>query len=325
MVRMIAGRLITESSEVDPGVGVVNATVTWNPSASIVEITLKDWNRDFAEGTLVEWSYVNAEISTEDPYEGDFCVDLTETGAYILQTLDEPVPGSAVYEFSAWMRRPTGVAAHFILRMHHTDGTVSDAVGSLIREGWRRMYFGRSFMNTSKILSAVSVRSYEPGGGRFFVDKIFLGIANEIIAGSVETLQAIPENLQAEVIARPKGGVRIIANALTTGAWTVLGAGTDNVAEYIVPDDWKFELAKILVSCPEDVMYRLRWGTSVISPEVFVTGGIPFTDWFPWDYEHMRGDGTKTFNIQVRYPAGGVEAMCHAEIVGEYVPWTFNL
>jgi len=315
---MIAGRLITESTEEEAGVVVVNPTVTWNPSASIVEITLKDWNRDFTEGTLVEWSYVNAEISTEDPHEGDYCVDLTETGAYILQTLDEPVPVSAVYEFSAWMRRPTGVAASFTLRMHHTDGTVSDAVGSLVREGWRRMYFGRSFMNTSKILSAVSVRSYEPGGGRFFVDKIFLGIANEIIAGSVETLQANPENLQAEVIARPKGGVLETDSITTTVAY-------QTVVEYTVPDDYKFELAKILISCPENVEYRLRWGTSVISAVVFVTGGIPFTDWFPWDYEHMRGDDTKTFNIQVRFPADGEAAVCHAEIVGEYVNWTFNL
>ncbi|GAH30449.1 unnamed protein product, partial [marine sediment metagenome] len=45
MVRMIAGRLIEKTTEVTPGVIVVNPTVTWNPSASIVEITLKDWNR----------------------------------------------------------------------------------------------------------------------------------------------------------------------------------------------------------------------------------------------------------------------------------------
>lgn len=315
MVRMIAGRLITESTEEEAGVIVVNPTVTWNPSASTVEITLKDWNRGFELGDLTEWTQVDAEISTEDPYDGDFCVDLTQTDAYILQTLDEPVPVYAVYEFSAWVRRPSGVAAHFTLRMHHTDGTTNDVSGSLTSDGWERVYFERSYMNTSKILSAVSVRSYE---GQLFVDNIFLGIANEIIAGSVETLQAIPRSLQAEVIARPKGGVLETAYVTTTGAW-------QTVVDYLViSSDWKFELAKILVSCPEDVMYRLRWGTTVISAEVFITGGFSFTDWFPWNYYYMRGDGVKTFNIQVMFPAGGAAAVCHAEIVGEYVAWQFN-
>jgi len=317
MVRMLAGRLI-EGTEEDPGVVVVNPTVTWNPSASLVEITLKDWNRDFTEGTLVEWVYANAEISTLDPYEGDFCVDLTETGAYIKQTLDEPVPVYAVYEFSAWVRRHVGTS-QYTLRMHHTDGTYND-VNGVVTAPWRRIYFERSMMNTSKILDAVSIRSY---AGRLFVDNIFLGIANEVIAGSVETLQAIPRSLQAEVIARPKGGV------LRTGFININTAWADfvTVVEYTVPDDYKFELAKILVSCPEDVRYRLRWGTTVISAEVFVTGGIPFTDWFPWDYypERMHGDGTRTFQIQVIDPTGAAAGMCHAEIVGERVDWTFNI
>ena len=324
MVRMIAGRLITESTEDEAGVVVVNPTVTWNPSASAVEITLKDWNRGFELGDLSEWTQVNAEISTEDPYDGIFCVDLTQTGAYILQTLDEPVPVYAVYEFSAWVRRPNGVVAHFTLRMHHTDGTTNDVAGSLTSDGWERVYFERSYMNTSKILSAVSVRSYAVDGGQLFVDNIFLGIANEIIAGSVETLQAIPESLQAEVIARPKGGV-----LETDSVTTQVDPNWQTVVEYpagddVLSSDWKFELAKILVSCPNAVIYRLRWGTTVISAEVYVTGGIPFTDWFPWNYYYMRGDGTKTFNIQVMFPAGGAAAVCHAEIVGEYVAWQFN-
>lgn len=315
MVRMIAGKLIEKTSEVTPGVVVVNPTVTWNPSASIVQITLKDWNRDFTEGTLDEWTYVDAVISREDPYEGLFCVDLTRTGAYILQTLDEPIPVYAVYEFSAWVRRPTGVAAHFTLRMHHTDGTTNDVSGSLISDGWQREYFERSQMDTSKILSAVSVRSY---AGRLFADKIFLGVATEVIAGSVETMQTIPRSLQAEVIARPKGDI------LETDSITFPPAGWRTVVSYEPLTDWKFELAKILVSCPDDVMYRLRWNEKVISAAVYVTGGIPFTDWFPWDYEHMRGDGTKEFEIQVMDPVGTSTETCHAEIVGEQVKWAFN-
>jgi len=186
MVRMIAGRLIERTTEVTPGVIVVNPTVTWNPSASIVQITLKDWNRDFTEGTLDEWTYVDAVISREDPYEGLFCVDLTRTGAYILQTLDEPVPVNSVYEFSVWVRRPTGVDAHYILRMHHTDGTTNEVGGSLTSDGWQRAYFERSMMWADKILSAISIRSYEPDGGQLFVDSMFLGLATEIITGAVD-------------------------------------------------------------------------------------------------------------------------------------------
>jgi len=169
-------------------------------------------------------------------------------------------------------------------------------------------------MYPEKILSGIE---FESVGGEIFIDDIFLGVATEIVTGTVETSQATPMNLQGEMIARPKGGVLETDSVTTTAAY-------QTVVEYTVLEDWKFELAKILVSCPEDVMYRLRWGAVVISAEVYVTGGIPFTDWFPWNYYYMRGDGSRTFNIQVMFPAGGVAAVCHAEIVGEYVPWAFN-
>jgi len=328
MVRMIAGRLITESTEEEPGTIVVNPTVSWNPSASPVQVTIQNWNRDFAEGTLEAWTYVDALISREDPYEGDFCVELTETDAYIFQTLDEPVPVYAVYEFSVWLRRPNGVAAHFTLRMHHTDDTTNDVSGSLTEDGWHRFYFERSMMDTAKILSAVSVRSYE---GRLFADKIFLGIATEVIAGSVESLQTIPRSLQAEVIARPKGyemtGFPKTGSVATSATeWrTVTGA------QYTPEDNYKFMLTKILVSCPSDVLYRLCWGTpvdprTVISAaQIFVTGGIPFTDWFPWGYHRFWSDGERTFEIQVRAPTADDEDTCYAEIVGEHVETIFNL
>ena len=138
------------------------------------------------------------------------------------------------------------------------------------------------------------------------------------------TWQATPASLQGEMIARPKGDVLVKAFDDTEADWTVVGEGTDEVAEYTVPNDFKFELAKILVSCPNDMLYRLRWNEVVISAEVYVTGGIPFTDWFPWDYYNMRGDGVTTFDIQVMFPAGGAAAECHVEIVGETVAYDFN-
>ncbi|MCW3989134.1 MAG: hypothetical protein NWE88_03560 [Candidatus Bathyarchaeota archaeon] len=195
MVRMIAGKLIERTTEEEAGVVVVNPTVTWNPSASAVESTLKDWNRNFTEGTLTEWTYVGAEISTEDPYDGLYCVNLTETGAYILQTLDEPLPVNSVYEFSVWLKRPNGVTSRYILRMHHTDGTTNDVSGSLTSDGWQRVYFERSMMWADKILSSISIRSYEVSGGQLFVDSMFLGLATEIITGSVDAYVQGPRAL----------------------------------------------------------------------------------------------------------------------------------
>jgi len=135
MVRMIAGQLIVETSEEEPGTIVLNPTVTWNPSASPLEITLKEWNRDFSLGNLDVWATVNAVISTEDPHLGDYCCDLTETGASIIQTLDEPVPVNAVYEFSAWVKKANAVF-HYQLVMFHTDGTTRTAEGSITGEEW---------------------------------------------------------------------------------------------------------------------------------------------------------------------------------------------
>jgi len=78
-------------------------------------------------------------------------------------------------------------------------------------------------------------------------------------------------------------------------------------------------LAKILVSCAEDVMYKLQWNGVDITAEVYVSGKIPWTDWFPWEYYSMIGDGVKKLEILVKYPTGGAAETCYAEIVGEEI------
>jgi len=122
----------------------------------------------------------------------------------------------------------------------------------------------------------------------------------------------VPASEQGPVIPRPKGGVLEKGSVTTTGSY-------QTVASRVVTNLLKFQLAKIIISCPEDVMYQLRWDGTVISAEVYVMGKIPFTDWFPWNYKEMVGNGVKTFDIQVKYPTGGIAGTCHAEIVGEEV------
>lgn len=311
MVRMIAGRLIEEPEE--PGTIVVNPVVTFNPSASIIEFTLKEWNRDFEKGNFDEWTdLVDAEISTADPYEGDYCCRLKKDYASITQTLDEPLPVTAVYEFSAWFKRkvPGNLV---ILQMNHTDGSTNQVGWALSKDVWERVYFDRSEMRLDKILSGITISSRV---GDFFVDKVVLALATEVITGAVDA------HVSGNVSARPKGS--ILETSPEAGVTTIVGT-YQTVASHTPEDGYKLELAKILVSCPQDIMYRLRWDGEVISAPVYVTGGIPFTDWFPWDYYEMEGDDTKTFEIQVQAPAGGTPGVCHAEIVGEDVRSGFNL
>jgi len=322
---MLAGRLI-ERTEEEAGVTVVNPTVTWNPSASPLEITLKDWNRGFELGTLLNWTAVDAEISTVEPYEGSlFCCKLIGTGSSIIQTLDDPCPVTGVWLLRFRCRSAVGTGAVMPI-INYTDGTSSGGGQTIFPDEWTDVFMLRRDMSAEKIVSGIGIQS---AAGEIFIDDVFFGLATDIITGAVEIGQGTPRNLQGEMTARPKGGIpeavlyvgdrKRGSEELNTATWTTIIRITPLT-------DWKLELAKILVSCPDDIIYRLVWAGTVISAaEIYVTGGIPFTDWFPWNYypERMRGDGSRTFELQARSIAG--TPTCHAEMVGEYVDWAFNL
>ena len=286
--------------------------VSVNVEVSPLEPTIKDWNRGFELGDFTSWTAVDAVISEADPYEGDYCCNLEDTDSSVTQTLDDPMPVNAVFEFSAWVKRPDGVS-HYTLRMIHSDGSTNDVSGSLVTAGWRRVYFERGYMKTGKILSGIAVLSYE---GQVFVDKVTLGLATEVITGAVEVNQATPENLQAELIGRPKGGVLEKGTIDSAAAWAT-------VVEYTVPLDWKFEVAKVLVSAEKAAWIRYKWGAAVISCERLMDDKTILIEHFMWDYKHMRGDAAKTFKVEAKYyeETGKV----NAEIAGEYVKWAFNL
>jgi len=122
----------------------------------------------------------------------------------------------------------------------------------------------------------------------------------------------IPEGQEQKIIPRPRGGILEKGSITTTGSYQAVASRT-------VTNGKSFQLAKILVSCDKDIMFKLVWDGSDIGAEVIVPGGIPFTDWFPWDYYAMNGDGSKKLEIQAKYPSGGSAGTCFCEIVGEEV------
>ena len=91
------------------------------------------------------------------------------------------------------------------------------------------------------------------------------------------------------------------------------------IVEIIVTKDKTFHLAKVVVSCPEDVMFKLLWNGEDVSIEYYVMGKLPFTDWFPSGWNPCVGDGVKKFELQAKYPSGGTAGTVHAEICGEEV------
>jgi len=114
----------------------------------------------------------------------------------------------------------------------------------------------------------------------------------------------------SEVIPKP------LVNAKAKGSATT-NSDYATIAEIVVTKDKTFHLAKVVVSCPEDVMFKLVWGGEDISVEYYVMGKLPFTDWFPWGWHPCFGDGSKKFELQAKYPSGGTAETVHAEICGE--------
>jgi len=114
------------------------------------------------------------------------------------------------------------------------------------------------------------------------------------------------------VIPRPTGEVKAKGSATTTASYAT-------IVEITVTKNKTFHPAKVVVSCPEDAMFKLRWAGSDISLEYYVMGKLPFTDWFPFGWNPCKGDGSKKFELQAKYPTGGTAATVHAEIAGEEV------
>lgn len=289
-----------------PGQPKFTRTVAVSVEVNPFVVTVKDWNRDFEKGDLSEWEAVDAEVEVDEPYEGDYCCRLTDTGASITQTLDDPIPVNAISEFSCWLKRKEDTD-DLTLRMIHTDGTTADASGTPVTGEWERAYFPRSEMSPDKILSGIALISAD---GDFFVDKVVLAIAAELITGAVEVTQSKAESLQAELRPRPKGGI------LETGKKDTV-VGWDTIASHEVTDGKDFQLSKVVVSVEYATWIKYRWAGADISCERLMDEKTILLEHFPWDYEDMEGGDARAFDVQAKWYEE--EGIINVEIVGEEV------
>jgi hypothetical protein len=120
----------------------------------------------------------------------------------------------------------------------------------------------------------------------------------------------VPPTQQAPVIPRPMGGSKDEGSVTTT-------ANYQEVAAITPGKGYTLQLAKSLVSCDQDVMYKLQWNALDIGPEVLVAAKTPTPDWYPWGYEVMEGDGALKLALLAKYPSGGSAGTCFGELVGE--------
>lgn len=121
---------------------------------------------------------------------------------------------------------------------------------------------------------------------------------------------------RSDVIPRPKGTITVKGSVATGASYADVGD-----CKRTVTKDKTFQPTKITVSCSEDAVVKIVFGTTDISIEYTVMGKLPFTDWFPleWNRDNLKGDGSKQIKIQAKYPSGGATATLYAELSGEEV------
>ena len=122
------------------------------------------------------------------------------------------------------------------------------------------------------------------------------------------------QGFSPKVIPRPIGTITVKGSTTTTDKYEAVGD-----CKHTVTKDKIFNLAKITVSCPKDVMAKVVFGEEDISIEYYIMAELPFTDWFPseWNKDNLRGDGSKELRIEAKYPTGGEADIVFAELSGE--------
>jgi len=120
----------------------------------------------------------------------------------------------------------------------------------------------------------------------------------------------------SEVIPKPKGDK---GAKNTTGYATTSSYATVTGAEYTITKDKTFHLAKLVVSCDQDVLVKLRFDGTDQTIEYYVSGKLPTEFWYAWGEKSFLGDGTKKIDVQAKYPTGGATGTLWVEFRGEEV------
>lgn len=105
------------------------------------------------------------------------------------------------------------------------------------------------------------------------------------------------------------------ANKVLRGSVTLTSAyQTVGNCKRVIPKGKRFQITKIVVSCPEDYYAKITFGGADESVEYCQMGKSVLTDWYPCGDKVFVGDGTKELNIQAKYVT--TAATLWAEIVG---------
>jgi len=136
-------------------------------------------------------------------------------------------------------------------------------------------------------------------------------ITRQVVTATVTEIREVIK----EVIPKPTGSLRDYGSKTTTADYVTIAK--------IKPSQGKrFKLTKIIVSCSEDVMFKLLWAGQDLGPETYVMAKLPYADWFPYGYKtkdnkELLGDGSDLIELQVKYPSGGSAATCYGELSGD--------
>lgn len=117
-------------------------------------------------------------------------------------------------------------------------------------------------------------------------------------------------DVDTNVDVRPKGGILEKGTGTTAAAYASLVSRT-------VTNLKTFQVAKVLVACTKAAWIKYQWNGTDISCARLISDDGMFIEHFPLDYYTMAGNGSKKFDVLVKYvaAAGTIEG----EIVGEEV------
>lgn len=116
------------------------------------------------------------------------------------------------------------------------------------------------------------------------------------------------------------GGGRIVipkpvSNIRSFGCVAVDSKDFYEVTSIVIPSGKKLQLTKLSVSADDGVMVKVVFGEDDITMVYYISGTSVFTDWFPYNWNPIEGDGTTKLKVVAKalYTAANV---C-ADICGE--------